>query len=91
MAAAREYMKLAYDPKRASADAVRHLVAEGASFEAHSTFPAAHDPLTYAQHHADDIMAAVPDLHIGSEAAPQCRDTTRKLTPPNLSSPIAHS
>ena len=66
MAAAREYMELSYDPKRASADAVRHLVAEGASFEAHSTFPAVHDPLAYAQHHADDIMTAVPDLRIES-------------------------
>jgi hypothetical protein len=52
MAAAREYLEIAYDPKRASADAVRHLVAEGAIFEAHSTFPAVHDPLAYAQHHA---------------------------------------
>ena len=58
MAAAREYMEIAYDPKRASADAVRHLVAEGASFEAHSTFPACHDPLAYAQHHAGTRVRA---------------------------------
>ena len=52
MAVAREFMEIAYDPKRASADAVRYLVADGASFEAHSTFPSCHDPLAYAQHHA---------------------------------------
>ena len=46
-----QYMKIAYDPKEASADAVRHLVAADATFEAHTTFPEAHDPLTYAQEH----------------------------------------
>jgi hypothetical protein len=57
LAAAEEYMEIAYDAKRASADAVRHLVAEGAVFEAHSTFPAVHDPLAYAQHHAGACAA----------------------------------
>ena len=52
LAVAREYMELAYDPKKASADAVRHLVSEGASFAAPSTFNTVHDPLAYAQHHA---------------------------------------
>jgi hypothetical protein len=51
LATVREYMDTAYDPKRASADAVRHLVAPEATFEAHTTFPNAHDPLAYAQEH----------------------------------------
>ena len=58
MAAAREYMEIAYDSKRASAEAVKHLVAEGASFEAHSTFPSCHDPLAYAQQHGGARMHA---------------------------------
>jgi hypothetical protein len=51
LATVREYMEAAYDSKRASADAVRHLVAPEATFEAHTTFPNAHDPLAYAQEH----------------------------------------
>jgi hypothetical protein len=49
LAVVREYMETAYTPGKASADAVRHLVAAGASFEAHTTFPHVHDPLQYAQ------------------------------------------
>ncbi len=51
MHAVREFMALAYDPQRASADAVAHLVAPGATFEAPSTFPGVHDPCAYAQAH----------------------------------------
>lgn len=39
LAVVKEYMRLAYDPARASADAVRHLVAEGSEFIAPTAFP----------------------------------------------------
>ena len=35
----KEYMEISYDPKRASATAVKHLVAEHSQFIAPSTFP----------------------------------------------------
>ena len=47
----REFMVLSYDPQKACAQAVAHLVAEGATFEAHTTFPEVHDPAAYAQAH----------------------------------------
>lgn len=58
IATVREYMQIAYDPKRASAEAVRHLVADGATFEAHTTFPRCHDPLAYAQEHGGACTAS---------------------------------
>ena len=41
LAAVKEYISIAYDPARASAAAVRHLVADGSRFVAPSTFPEA--------------------------------------------------
>lgn len=35
----KRYMELSYSPSQASAQAVRHLVAEGSQFIAPSTFP----------------------------------------------------
>jgi hypothetical protein len=67
IATVREYMHIAYDPQRASADAVRHLVAvatEVAPFEAPTTFPTVHDVLAYAE------------VHGGARGMP-CADTLR--------------
>ncbi|KAL4446683.1 hypothetical protein ABPG77_007927 [Micractinium sp. CCAP 211/92] len=41
LAVVKEYMEVAYDPARASAAAVEHLVAPGSRFVAPSTFPQA--------------------------------------------------
>ena len=70
LAVVREYMEVSYDAKRASADAVRHLVAADASFEAKTTFLDAHDPLAYAQAHS---------------GAARCMNEVASLRPPWLS------
>ncbi|GAB4815561.1 hypothetical protein N2152v2_002607 [Parachlorella kessleri] len=59
----KEYMEISYDPKRASADAVKHLVAQQSQFIAPSTFPEVHDCLQYAEDHGK-LMKAVNNLHI---------------------------
>ena len=57
-----EYMSIAYDPKRASAMAVRHLCAQDNQFIAPSTFPEVHTLEQYAEDHGK-IMRQVNDLH----------------------------
>jgi len=57
-----EYMKIAYDPKRASAKAVSHLCASNNKFIAPTTFPDAHTLEEYAEDHAK-VMKQVNDLH----------------------------
>eukprot|EP01087_Luapelamoeba_hula_P002458 TRINITY_DN12110_c0_g1_i1.p1 TRINITY_DN12110_c0_g1~~TRINITY_DN12110_c0_g1_i1.p1 ORF type:complete len:176 (-),score=46.73 TRINITY_DN12110_c0_g1_i1:79-606(-) len=57
-----EYMHIAYDPKRASADAVRHLCAAHNRFTAPTTFPGIHTCEQYAEDHAK-VMKQVNDLH----------------------------
>jgi predicted ester cyclase len=58
----REYMTIAYDPKRAGAEAVRHLCAPDNRFIAPTTFPDVHTLEQYAEDHAK-IMKQVNDLH----------------------------
>lgn len=60
---AKEYMLIAYDPKRASAEAVAHLCAAGNKFIAPTTFPDVNTLEEYAEDHAK-IMQQVNDLHI---------------------------
>lgn len=61
----KEYMQIAYDPKRASADAVAHLCASNNTFIAPTTFPNVHTLEEYAQDHGE-IMKQVNDLHFVS-------------------------
>lgn len=61
----REYMGIAYDPKRASAKNVAHLCAPGNVFIAPSTFPNVHTLEEYAEDHGK-IMRQVADLHLVS-------------------------
>ncbi|KAL4425360.1 hypothetical protein ABPG75_009376 [Micractinium tetrahymenae] len=65
LAAVREYMEVAYDPARASAAAVQHLVAPDSRFIAPTTFPEIKDCLQYAQDHGE-LMKSVSDLRITS-------------------------
>jgi predicted ester cyclase len=58
----RQYMTIAYDPKRASAEAVRHLCAPHNRVIAPTTFPDVHTLERYAEDHAK-IMKQVSDLH----------------------------
>jgi len=60
---AKEYMLIAYDPKRASAEAVAHLCAPGNKFIAPTTFPSVNTLEEYAEDHGK-IMQQVNDLHI---------------------------
>jgi predicted ester cyclase len=62
---AKEYISISYDPKRASADAVRHLCAPGNRFIAPTTFPNVHTLEEYAEDHGK-LMKQVSDLHITS-------------------------
>jgi predicted ester cyclase len=55
-------MTIAYDPMRASAEAVRHLCAPDNRFIAPTTFPDVHTLEQYAEDHAK-IMKQVNDLH----------------------------
>jgi predicted ester cyclase len=61
----KEYMTIAYDPKRASAAAVAHLCAPGNKFIAPTTFPDVHTLEQYAEDHGK-LMKQVNDLHIVS-------------------------
>jgi predicted ester cyclase len=58
----RQYMIIAYDPKRSSAESVRHLCAPDNRFIASTTFPDVHTLEQYAEDHAK-IMKQVSDLH----------------------------
>lgn len=62
---AKEYMLIAYDPKRASAKAVAHLCAQGNKFISPTTFPGVNTLEEYAEDHAK-IMQQVNDLHFVS-------------------------
>lgn len=57
-----EYMRIAYDPQRASARAVAHLCAPNNRFISPTTFPEVHTLEAYAEDHAK-IMKQVNDLH----------------------------
>jgi predicted ester cyclase len=61
----REYMEIAYDPKRASAEAVAHLCSPGNRFIAPTTFPGVNTLEEYAADHAK-IMKQVSDLGFSS-------------------------
>ena len=61
----REYMGIAYDPRRASARNVAHLCGPDNRFLAPSTFPEVHTLEQYAEDHAK-IMTQVADLHLVS-------------------------
>lgn len=62
---AKEYISVSYDPKRASAEAVKHLCAPGNRFIAPTTFPTVHTLEEYAEEHGK-LMKQVNDLHIVS-------------------------
>ncbi len=62
---AKEYIDISYDPKRASADAVKHLCASQNRFIAPTTFPNVHTLEEYAEEHGK-LMKQVNDLHIVS-------------------------
>ena len=62
---AQEYIKISYDPKKASAEAVKHLCAPGNRFIAPTTFPNVHTLEEYAEDHGK-LMRQVNDLHITS-------------------------
>lgn len=57
-----EYMTIAYDPKRASGEAVRHLCGPDNRLIAPTTFPGVTTLEGYADAHAE-IMRQVNDLH----------------------------
>lgn len=59
----KEYMLITYDPKLASADAVRHLCTPVNRFIAPTTCPEIHTVEQYAEHHGK-LMKQVNDLHI---------------------------
>jgi len=61
----KEYMTIAYDPKRASAKAVAHLCAPNNRFIAPTTFPDVHTLEEYAEEHGK-VMKEVNDLHFVS-------------------------
>jgi hypothetical protein len=61
----REYMGLAYDPRRASAKNVAHLCAPDNRFIAPSTFPNVHTLEEYAEEHGR-LMKQVNDLYLVS-------------------------
>jgi predicted ester cyclase len=59
----KEYMLIAYDPRRASAEAVAHLCAPHNTFVAPTTFPNVHTLEQYAEEHGK-LMKQVNDLHL---------------------------
>lgn len=59
----KEYMIIAYDPRRASAEAVAHLCATRNTFLAPTTFPHVHTLEQYAEEHGK-LMKQVNDLHL---------------------------
>jgi predicted ester cyclase len=59
----KEYMIIAYDPRRASAAAVAHLCAPHNTFVAPTTFPNVHTLEQYAEEHGT-LMKQVNDLHL---------------------------
>lgn len=60
---AKDYISISYDPKRASAEAVKDLCAPGDRFVAPTTFPNVHTLEEYAEDHGK-LMKQVSDLHI---------------------------
>jgi predicted ester cyclase len=60
-----EYMRIAYDPKRASARAVAHLCAPNNRFLSPTTFPDVHTLEQYAEAHGQ-LMKQVNDLRLVS-------------------------
>lgn len=61
----KQYMQIAYDPKRANAEAVAHLCAPNNRFIAPTTFPHLHTLEEYAEDHGR-LMKQVTDLHVVS-------------------------
>ena len=59
----KQYMTIAYDPEKASADAVAHLCTPTATFVGQSTFPKAHTPPEYAAVHRE-VMDSIHDLKL---------------------------
>lgn len=59
----KEYMMIAYDPQRASAEAVTHLCAPRNSFTAPTTFPNVHTLEEYAEEHGK-LMQQIDDLRL---------------------------
>ena len=63
IALCKEYMTIAYDPERASADAVAHLCTANSVFVGQSTFPKASTVPEYAAVHRE-VMDSVHDLKL---------------------------
>ena len=61
----KEYMLITYDPKRASADAIRHLCAPRTRFFAPTTYSEIHTIEQFAEEHGK-LMKQVNDLHINN-------------------------
>ena len=59
----KEYMIIAYDPRRAGAEAVSHLCATKNTFVAPTTFPNVHTLEQYAEDHGK-LMRQVNDLRL---------------------------
>ncbi|CAF1185634.1 unnamed protein product [Didymodactylos carnosus] len=59
----KEYMEISYDPKRATAKNVEHLLAKQNRFIAPTTFPDVNDCETYAEEHGK-LMKSINNLHI---------------------------
>ena len=59
----KEYMLIAYDPRRAGAEAVSYLCAPNNTFVAPTTFPNVHTLEQYAEEHGK-LMKQVNDLHL---------------------------
>ncbi|MBK4120443.1 ester cyclase [Kocuria rhizophila] len=62
---AKEYMRIAYTPGEASADAVAHLCAPGNKFVGPTTFPGTETLEQYADVHGE-LMTKLDDLHFVS-------------------------
>ncbi|WP_069941844.1 ester cyclase [Micrococcus luteus] len=62
---AHEYMRIAYTPGEASADAVKHLCAEKNKFVGPTTFPGVETLEEYADAHGE-LMEQLNDLHFVS-------------------------
>ena len=58
-----DYMTIAYDPNRASAEAVAHLCTADSTFVGQSTFPKAKTVPEYAQVHRE-VMESIHDLQL---------------------------
>jgi len=67
-----EYMKIAYDPKQASAANVSHLCTSDSKFIGQSTFPKANTVPEYAEVHGE-VMKSINDLSLSKYDVVLCK------------------